>query len=189
MEDFLSRLKYLIEKEADGKYSVFAKLCGIPHTTFYNYTKGRMPHSEHLCRIQETFSVDLNWLLSGIGEPYLSTKGSTDNHSAPEGSLDDDGINDSEIIKQFSDRNYARNLNSYLAQLEKLYPETFRDVGGYIKGLLHRGDLPLKPPTDPSDYSGLKRRTSQRRVKDDPGKIPGGKDRRSGKDRRAGVTR
>lgn len=65
------RLLRLISEKAKGKPSAFAKKAGIPHGTLYGYIEGRMPASEHLIRIRDTFGVNLNWLLTGEGDPYL----------------------------------------------------------------------------------------------------------------------
>lgn len=67
---FIERLLRLISEQAKGKPSVFAKKAGIPHSTFFGYVNGRMPAPEHLVRIRDTFGVNINWLLTGAGEPY-----------------------------------------------------------------------------------------------------------------------
>jgi hypothetical protein len=73
--EFINRLLRLIAEKAKGKPSVFAKKAGIPHSTFYGYVDGRLPVSEHLVRIRDTFGVNINWLLTGQGEPYSQEKG------------------------------------------------------------------------------------------------------------------
>lgn len=66
------RLSFLIASLADGKHTVFAKKAGIPISTFQAYiNKGRPPHLEHLLRIHEIFSVDINWLVTGEGHPFI----------------------------------------------------------------------------------------------------------------------
>lgn len=37
--------------------------------------KGRKPHPDHLIRICKTYSANLNWLLAGIGDPYIKEGG------------------------------------------------------------------------------------------------------------------
>lgn len=66
------RLKWLVTEKANGKYTVFANKAGIPGSTFQGYMNGRPPNSEHLLRIHLFFNVNLNWLLSGDGDPYMS---------------------------------------------------------------------------------------------------------------------
>ena len=35
---------------------------------FSAYIKGRVPHADHLCRIHDTYNININWLLTGEGE-------------------------------------------------------------------------------------------------------------------------
>ena len=78
MDNISDRLKVLVNELAGGKYTVFAAKAGIPHSTFQNYIHGRTPHVDHLLRIHDKFQVSMDWLLAGIGEPFLNdedTKG------------------------------------------------------------------------------------------------------------------
>lgn len=62
----------MVETLARGKHTVFAKECGIPTPTFQAYYHGeRNPSSEHLIKIKSRFGINLNWLLSGEGEPFI----------------------------------------------------------------------------------------------------------------------
>ena len=65
------RLQELVNEQANGKHTVFSEKAGIPKSTFHFYIKGRMPHSEHLIHIRETFNVNIHWLLTGEGVKYL----------------------------------------------------------------------------------------------------------------------
>jgi hypothetical protein len=66
------RIKYLVEELAGGKYTVFAKSCGIPVSTFKTYFDGPSnPSSEHLKKIASVYRVNLNWLILGDGEPFV----------------------------------------------------------------------------------------------------------------------
>lgn len=77
MRTFIERLKKLIADNTEGaKSTVFAKRAEIPGGTFANYLKGRLPQAEQLIRIRETYGVNIDWLLTGEGEPYL--KGNRD---------------------------------------------------------------------------------------------------------------
>ena len=67
MQNFFERLKILIQRYADGKHTVFAKTAGIPISTFQSYLGERLPNSENLIRISETYDVSLDWLLTGKG--------------------------------------------------------------------------------------------------------------------------
>lgn len=98
MDNFQNRLHRIVDELAAGKYTVFAKKCGIPHSTFQNYINGRMPHSEHLLRIHDVFRVDINWLLSGEGEPYLADRQGAEKEHDSEDSVSK-GV-DSELLRR-----------------------------------------------------------------------------------------
>lgn len=68
---FVERLKQLIADQSGGKPTVFAKRAGIPPGTFANYLSGRLPQAEQLIRIRETYGVNIDWLLTGFGRPYV----------------------------------------------------------------------------------------------------------------------
>jgi hypothetical protein len=67
--NFIERLDWLIKKFGEGKPFVFAKKIGIKAGTFQSYLKGRLPQAEQLLCFRKTFGVNLNWLLTGYGEP------------------------------------------------------------------------------------------------------------------------
>jgi hypothetical protein len=70
--DIQERIKFLVDKLASGKYTVFAKNCGIPVSTFKTYVDGPSnPSSEHLRRIASVYRVNLNWLILGEGKPFV----------------------------------------------------------------------------------------------------------------------
>ena len=74
--DIQERIKFLVGNLASGKYTVFAKNCGIPVSTFKTYIDGPTnPTSGHLRKIASVYSVNLNWLILGDGEPFV--EGST----------------------------------------------------------------------------------------------------------------
>ena len=68
---FTERLNFLITEHSAGKPTVFAKKAGIPPGTFDNYLKGRLPQAAQLIRIHETYNVNIDWLLTGKGHPYV----------------------------------------------------------------------------------------------------------------------
>jgi len=72
------RLWQIINEKEGGKHTVFARKAGIPPSTFQNYIEGRYPHAEHLIHIYETYNVNIHWLLTGIGEPYIKDDRITD---------------------------------------------------------------------------------------------------------------
>jgi transcriptional regulator with XRE-family HTH domain len=68
---FSERLLKIIAERASGKPTVFAKMAGISQGSIFNYVEGRIPSPENLTRICETFGVNMNWLLTGKGDPYM----------------------------------------------------------------------------------------------------------------------
>ena len=78
MKTFQERLKFIIDKLADGKHTVFAKKCGIPPGTFQAYVdSGTIPKVEQLSKIGSAYRINLNWLLLDIGEPFIQEEGET----------------------------------------------------------------------------------------------------------------
>jgi len=74
--DIQERIKFLVDNLASGKYTVFAKNCGIPVSTFKTYIDGPTnPTSGHLRKIASVHRVNLNWLILGDGDPFV--EGST----------------------------------------------------------------------------------------------------------------
>ena len=74
--DIQERIKFLVDNLASGKYTVFAKNCGIPVSTFKTYIDGPTnPTSGHLRNLASVYRVNLNWLILGDGEPFV--EGST----------------------------------------------------------------------------------------------------------------
>ncbi len=75
MGNISERLHELVDIKCAGKSTVFAKKAGIPIATFHNYLKGRTPSAETLFHIRETFSANINWLLTGEGEMFGDESG------------------------------------------------------------------------------------------------------------------
>jgi len=74
--DIKERIRFLVDKFADGKYTVYAKKCGIPVSTFKTYIDGPSnPTSEHLRKMASVYRVNLNWLILGEGEPFIGDEG------------------------------------------------------------------------------------------------------------------
>jgi hypothetical protein len=70
--DIQERIKFLVNKLVGGKYTVFAKNCGIPVSTFKTYFDGPSnPTSDHLSKIASVYRINLNWLILGEGKPFI----------------------------------------------------------------------------------------------------------------------
>ena len=72
------RLKLLIEK-LDMDTRTFSQALGVSEGTTRNYfNRGSKPNSDYLEKLHVSFeAVNLHWLLTGIGEPFLTNE-STD---------------------------------------------------------------------------------------------------------------
>ncbi|WP_310598810.1 hypothetical protein [Desulfobulbus sp.] len=66
------RLQLLVDDLCAGNAKQFAEVANIISVTFYNYLKGRLPKADALSNICKTYNVNLNWLVNGVGERYLS---------------------------------------------------------------------------------------------------------------------
>ncbi len=75
MGNFAERIHELVIELAEGNANKFAQNAGIPQSTFQNYKKGRLPHSDQLIRLKDTYNVNVNWLLTGEGPKYLGKDG------------------------------------------------------------------------------------------------------------------
>lgn len=71
------RLQILVNDRAGGNAKLFAEKAGIVSVTLYNYLKGRVPKADALANICIKFNVNLNWLVSGIGSPYIGAENSS----------------------------------------------------------------------------------------------------------------
>ena len=80
----------------------------------------------------------------------------------------------------FYDKPRANSVVMDLQEIERLNRESFIEAVGYIKGVANN----LRMGSDHKSYTDLERRKAQRRTADNNGDIPGGIERRSGKDRR-----
>jgi phage repressor protein C with HTH and peptisase S24 domain len=63
----------------------FAEKIGIPNTTISKYEHGEIkPSSEIISKIGSAFDVNLNWLLNGIGDKFLSKDVKTVEETQPD---------------------------------------------------------------------------------------------------------
>lgn len=141
MENFIGRLKFLVDQHAKGKPTIFAKDAGISGGTFHAYMNGRLPQSEQLIRIHEYCGANINWLLTGIGSPYLNNDNASD-------VLD---IQNLKIILSFNDKEAALDINQNLKSIEDISPKKFYEIGGYVKGTLNS----LKSAADKNEKNEL----------------------------------
>ena len=184
MEKFAERLNFLISEISSGNVTEFANKSGIKQATLYNYTKGRAPNAESLNNICSIFGVNLNWLVSGKGTPYIEEEDSTSFETQPPPTPNNLTENQHmELVRMFYDKPRANSAVMDLLEIERLNRESFIEVVGLIKGVA----INLKVGSDHKSYTDLERRKAQRRVANNNGDMPGGIERRSGKDRRKAV--
>lgn len=126
--------------------------------------------------IAENFEdVNINWLLTGEGEPFLkSTCKTTDTPSEAHEPSNVIELEHVGLVRRFRDKVRAKDANLYLLTLERTDRDAFIEACGYLKGLAQRTIGYLDPD----------RRQVARRENDDPDRIPPAGDRRSGGDRR-----
>ena len=69
--EITSRLLRLVDEQADGNVSAFAKNIDVSQATLHNYIKGRSPSVEVIHNICSRYRINLNWLITGDGPVYL----------------------------------------------------------------------------------------------------------------------
>lgn len=147
----------------DRQRSKFAEQIGVSASFLsdvLNLKSG--PSFSLISGISKSFQqVNIQWLLTGNGTPYLTkdVDASTDKSDKPSHSV---------IISNFKQKELAWQINWDLLKLEGLDPNELFEIQEFINYRL----------------SKLERRESERRKVDDPDAIPGGKERRSNRDRR-----
>ena len=138
-----------------------------------------MPHGEHLKHICETFNVNLNWLLTGKGDPYIKEdKPNAGGSQAPPPSNVIE-IEHMELVRGFQDKPRALSINKGLMELEKLDQETFKRIETYIKATVDQ----VKYAAEQAPMYSADRRRGERRTQEAPSSK--GEERRSGKNRRS----
>lgn len=113
------RIKELIKTKANGKNTVFAERLGVAEANIRSYTKGVMPKADILEKIVITYDINAMWLLTGVGEMFVSEEQETHNNSSAESIVDKLlGIIDKkeDIIRQQAED--VGQLRAELAQLK-----------------------------------------------------------------------
>ncbi|WP_419657738.1 helix-turn-helix domain-containing protein [Desulfosarcina variabilis] len=118
-------------------------------------------------------NVDLNWLFTGEGSPI---SGQVSDTQTLGGKTTVDHIC---IVKDFKNKEEAMQISKILREIESIDERQFFRILGRLEIELEK----IKTEAIPKDNNPNRRR-SERRLKKDPESIPGGKDRRSGRDRR-----
>lgn len=181
--EFIDRIKYvrgrLTQREFAQRLEV--SLGAVQHWEI----DGQVPRGEVLLRMRKQFNVDVNWLLTGEGEPYIAPDTPTPYEPKAEGGVVSSNVvvyQHVEIVKQFKDIELAKAANSDLLAIERLNPAAFREVAAYIKGIANG----LKLAGEVSENGD--RRLDDRRTPEG-GPYEPKNDRRTVKDRRKNVSK
>ena len=118
-------------------------------------------------------NVDLNWLFTGEGSPISGQVSDTETLG---GQTTADHIC---IVKNFKNKEEAMQISKILREIESIDERQFFRILGRLEIELEKIRNEAIPDDNYPD-----RRKGQRRIRKDPESIPGGKDRRSGRDRR-----
>lgn len=72
VDGLTKRLNQVIDEVADGNMSEFSRCIDTSISTIQNYSEGRWPKLiDMLCKISDTYKVNIQWLLTGFGEQYV----------------------------------------------------------------------------------------------------------------------
>ena len=82
------RIKELIKTKANGKNTVFAERLGVSEANIRSYIKGVMPKADILEKIVTTYDTNAMWLLTGVGEMFVSEEQEKHNNSSAESMVD-----------------------------------------------------------------------------------------------------
>jgi len=66
------RIREIIDNDCGGSNIVFANRTGIVPSTIQKWDDEHLPNGDTLQHIHEKFSVNINYLLTGIGELYIN---------------------------------------------------------------------------------------------------------------------
>ncbi|MBO1225032.1 MAG: hypothetical protein JYX80_11450 [Candidatus Scalindua sediminis] len=71
-KSFTDRMLSLIDDVSGGNQKKFARIIDVKYTTVNSwFKKGSLPSHEHYRNIRENIGANINWLLTGVGLPYL----------------------------------------------------------------------------------------------------------------------
>lgn len=133
------RVKFLLEKSKLPK-SAFATKAGINRLSIDNILKGVVPRERTLKDIARTFGVNEDWLINGVGEPFLDGSINLSNQPA---------ANDGQLIQAL------REQIKFLQEDLNVWRETARNLSAHL-GKFNGPDSPAFVGVFPIDVSGLR---------------------------------
>jgi transcriptional regulator with XRE-family HTH domain len=158
--------------------SEFANKTKLKQATLHNYTKGRPPNAEALFNICKYANININWLLTGEGEKYISQMTHEDKKA---GTLNPIEAEHLDVVKQFRDKARAIRIDEKLLELEEISPYAFKRVEGHIQNIIEN----IKMAVDPISQHGEDRRKGERRKEGSNDNSEKGEiEKRTGQDRR-----
>ena len=162
------RLK-LLRKTNNLSQQSLAKILSTSSGYISEIERGlKTPGSEFLLTLKRELGVNVDWMLTGEGDQFADqTLG---------GQITVDHIC---IVKSFKNKEEAMQISKILREIESIDERQFFRILGRLEIELEKIKNEAIPDDNNSD-----RRKGQRRIRKDPESIPGGKDRRSGRDRR-----
>ncbi|MBC2712670.1 MAG: helix-turn-helix domain-containing protein [Desulfosarcina sp.] len=182
--EIIDRIKFIT---GYTQKDIATEIFGISDKNLSNKIKRGSVDLDSLIKWSINASVDLTWLLTGKGNPYINGGGSNDGQ---------DGIFDpatpytssnvivskyADIIRQFKDKPRAKSAGLDLLTLERINKTAFIETCAYIKGVTNGIQLLVK---NDRSYIGTERREKERRTSEPGTDIPWEPERRNGTDRR-----
>ena len=119
---------------SDYTQEFVARKIGVSRVSYQRYEAGFKPNKTNAEKLSLLFGCNKNWLITGMGETGLTIGVSDVSVIKPRQSNNIVDFQHNEIIKNFEDKEFAKEINEALLSIEKLSKTTFREIGAYIKG-------------------------------------------------------
>lgn len=131
-KDIINRIKSLT---GYTQKVIASELFGISDKNLSNKIKRNSIDIEALVKWAVNDNVDLDWLLTGLIRPNLR-RGSGPTKDQYSVDSDEVGFRYMELFRFVQDKKRASNIIEELLEIEKLDPEAFIRIEGYLKGIL-----------------------------------------------------
>lgn len=158
-------IKRVMQLRGLKKEKEVAELVGTKHPNFSN-RKNRGTVVPLIIKWAADNGIDLNWLVTG----KTPTPAGHPNDEIKNNVIEIEHV---DLVRRFRDKRRAKAANLGLLEIEKLNPIAFKATVEHIIGLAE--GLKNSMVADPSPHYGI-----DRRINDDPSKIPSSGDRRTG---------
>jgi DNA-binding XRE family transcriptional regulator len=155
------RLKLLRER-LDITQQAMGKCVGLSKANIRDLESGKVKISTlHALAFEHVLNVNSVWLLNGEGQMFIGEKDETGTDSNRNVLNYDDKIESEhlKLIKQFKNKELAKNINSKLIKLESIDPDELEDIDVYIDLRISRNKQ--KKTSNPMELSGTDRRKNR----------------------------